>query len=63
MSVAQGAARGAVKEQRVPAKATSVRCVFADLAAGTYAVAVLHYENGNGTMDTNFLGIPKEGVG
>ena len=28
---------------------------------GIYAVAVMHDENNNGKMDTNFLGIPKEG--
>ena len=31
------------------------------VAPGTYAVAVLHDENGNQAVDTNFLGIPKEG--
>jgi len=34
---------------------------FADLAPGTYAVSVLHDENGNGAMDTGWLGIPREG--
>ena len=38
-------------------------CEFAGLAAGTYAVALIHDENGNGRLDTNFLGIPREGVG
>lgn len=52
-----------IKEQRVKAAGPTVRCSFTELPAGTYAVAVLHDENGNGTLDTNFLGIPKEGVG
>lgn len=30
---------------------------------GEYAVAVCHDENANAICDTNFLGIPKEGVG
>lgn len=30
---------------------------------GEYALSVLHDENNNGKMDTNFLGIPKEGYG
>ena len=30
---------------------------------GTYAVSILHDENGNGKMDSNVLGIPKEGYG
>jgi uncharacterized protein (DUF2141 family) len=36
---------------------------FDDLSFGDYAVAVLHDENGNGVMDTGFLGIPSEGFG
>lgn len=37
--------------------------VFKDVPRGIYAVAVLHDENGNGKMDKNLLGIPKEGYG
>lgn len=33
------------------------------LPPGTYAVAILHDENDNGRLDTNFLGIPTEGYG
>ena len=36
---------------------------FADLPPGRYAVRVMHDENGNGKLDSNFLGIPKEGYG
>ncbi|MCX6609659.1 MAG: DUF2141 domain-containing protein [Acidobacteria bacterium] len=36
---------------------------FKGVAPGTYAVAVYHDENGNGKMDTNFIGIPKEKTG
>jgi uncharacterized protein (DUF2141 family) len=38
-------------------------CVFANVAAGSYAIAVLHDENDNGKMDYNFLGMPREGYG
>jgi len=38
-------------------------CEFPGLAAGTYAVAVFHDENSNGKLDTNFIGVPREGVG
>lgn len=31
--------------------------------AGEYAVAIVHDENGNGRLDTSWLGIPKEGLG
>lgn len=45
----------------IPGKKAS--CVFHDVARGTYAVALFHDENGNGQLDTNFIGIPSEGVG
>jgi uncharacterized protein (DUF2141 family) len=38
-------------------------CQFPGIAPGTYAVSVFHDENSNGKLDTNFLGIPREGVG
>ena len=34
-----------------------------DLVSGTYAVALTHDANGNGTMDINALGIPTEAFG
>lgn len=36
---------------------------YKNLPAGTYAIALLHDENGNLKMDTKFLGLPKEGYG
>jgi uncharacterized protein (DUF2141 family) len=38
-------------------------CEFPGVAPGRYAVSVFHDENSNGKMDTNFMGIPREGVG
>ena len=38
-------------------------CDFPGIAPGTYAVAVFHDENSNGRLDSNFMGIPREGVG
>ena len=38
-------------------------CEFSNVAPGRYAVSVFHDENSNGKMDTNFIGIPREGVG
>jgi uncharacterized protein (DUF2141 family) len=38
-------------------------CEFGGVAPGTYAVSVFHDENSNGRLDTNFMGIPREGVG
>jgi uncharacterized protein (DUF2141 family) len=36
---------------------------YKGLKDGVYAVAAIHDENGNGELDTNFLGIPTEGIG
>jgi uncharacterized protein (DUF2141 family) len=49
-------AASAVKEGRAI-------CTFPGRPAGTYAVAAYHDENGNGKLDTNLVGIPKEGTG
>jgi uncharacterized protein (DUF2141 family) len=35
---------------------------FKGLKDGIYAVAAIHDENGNGQLDTNFIGIPVEGI-
>ena len=37
--------------------------VFKDLKNDQYAVRYIHDENGNDEIDTNILGIPKEGFG
>jgi uncharacterized protein (DUF2141 family) len=42
---------------------TAARCDFEGVPSGTYALVVLHDENMNGKVDTNWLGIPKEGYG
>ncbi|MFC5525319.1 DUF2141 domain-containing protein [Rhodanobacter ginsengisoli] len=39
------------------------RCDFEETPSGTYAIAVVHDENLNGKLDTNWIGIPKEGYG
>jgi len=36
---------------------------FENIPYGTYAISVLHDENGNGKMDKTFIGIPREGFG
>ena len=38
-------------------------CIFSSVAPGDYAVSVFQDENGNGKLDRNFIGMPKEGVG
>jgi uncharacterized protein (DUF2141 family) len=42
---------------------TQARCDFEDIAPGTYALGIIHDENMNGKLDTNWLGIPTEGYG
>jgi len=42
---------------------TQARCDFEDIPPGTYAIAVIHDENMNGKLETNWLGIPTEGYG
>ena len=42
---------------------SQARCDFEDVPPGTYAIAVVHDENMNGKLDTNWMGIPTEGYG
>lgn len=41
----------------------NARCDFLDIPPGTYALGVIHDENMNGRLDTNWLGISVEGYG
>lgn len=49
--------------QRVEVTGPQLTITFPDLAPGTYAVSLFHDANGNGKLDTNLIGIPKEGYG
>ncbi len=42
---------------------TEARCHFLDIPPGTYALAVIHDENLDGELATNWLGVPEEGYG
>ncbi|APE31904.1 hypothetical protein BOX17_13640 [Halomonas aestuarii] len=42
---------------------TQARCDFEDIPPGTYALAVIHDENMDGKLGTNWLGAPTEGYG
>lgn len=46
-----------------PAKKGEVEVAFEDLRVGEYAISVLHDTNNDGQMNTNFMGLPKEGYG
>ena len=52
-----------VTQTKLPAAKGDITHVFADLPPGKYAVMVIHDENENGKLDSNFLGIPSEGYG
>jgi len=53
----------AVRQEMVLIEEGQARHVFSGLPYGRYAIAVMHDENGNNQLDTNMLGIPKEGNG
>jgi uncharacterized protein (DUF2141 family) len=40
-----------------------VKVTFSEIPHGTYAISAFYDENGNGKLDCNFLGIPKERAG
>ena len=37
--------------------------IFEEIQYGDYAIGVLHDEDANGELKTNFLGMPREGIG
>ncbi|MEM6841505.1 MAG: DUF2141 domain-containing protein [Bacteroidota bacterium] len=53
----------AYRSVKVSVKHGQAHHIFQDTPWGEYAVAVMHDENGNGEVEKNFLGIPKEKVG
>jgi len=52
----------ALRHVDVPIVAGKARVAFEGLTPGGYAVAAYHDENGDGKLDTGFLGIPTEGL-
>lgn len=53
-----------VEGRRVEISSTDdLQVVFADLAPGQYALRLMHDENSNGKLDSNFVGMPTEGYG
>lgn len=47
---------------KAPAKAGAVTLNVPDMEPGTYTFVVFHDENDNEDVDTNWLGLPKEGI-
>ena len=58
-----GKAKASAAQMLPVASTEPMTLTFPDLAPGTYAVLVMQDENGNGSLDSNILGIPKEGYG
>ncbi|MCS3903626.1 uncharacterized protein (DUF2141 family) [Methylohalomonas lacus] len=55
--------RYATNIMMIKVRDTQARCDFLDIPSGTYALAVIHDENMDGKLDTNWLGLPREGYG
>jgi uncharacterized protein (DUF2141 family) len=55
--------RSATNVMVIKIRKAQARCDFEDIPPGTYAMAVIHDENMNGKLDTNWLGVPTEGYG
>ncbi len=53
----------ALKSVDRKAEKGSMSLKFEDLTPGEYAVSVIHDENGDGEVERNFIGMPKERVG
>lgn len=49
--------------RELPAAQRPMHCEWSGLPAGEYAVTVQHDEDGDGQLDTNFVGVPTEGYG
>ncbi len=52
-----------VKDQSSEIADNKCTLIFKDLKNGQYAIRYFHDENKNEELDTNFIGIPKEGFG
>lgn len=53
----------AFKQISIPATEGTMNYTFQNIPWGSYAISIAHDENDNGTLDTNFIGMPKEPVG
>ena len=51
------------QSKRMDSQTGEVQFIFDNLPAGDYAISVMHDANKNGKLDTNMVGIPKEGFG
>lgn len=45
----------------VSVEGQSIKAIFENISPGDYGISVIHDANNNGELDTNALGIPREG--
>jgi uncharacterized protein (DUF2141 family) len=55
--------KNAIQGRLVKIMGKVVKVIFENLPEGEYAVSIIHDANENEKLDTDFLGIPKEGFG
>lgn len=53
----------AMQGKTTVAKAGEVQITFENITSGDYAISVMHDANENDELDSNAIGIPKEGFG
>jgi uncharacterized protein (DUF2141 family) len=53
----------AFRNQKILIRNRKALLTFSSIPAGTYALAILHDENDDLKMNTNWIGLPKEGYG
>lgn len=58
-----GDASKAFRTAKASAQNGQAQLLFEKVPAGTYAIALFHDANGDGVLNTNLMGIPKEGYG
>lgn len=58
-----GDSEKAIERAYIEIENQSATVIFEDLLPGNYAIAVYHDEDEDGEIETNFIGIPKEGTG
>lgn len=58
-----GITKNAVDKKAVAATKGTTQVIFENLPTGTYAIAIFHDENGDGKLNSNLMGIPKEDYG
>jgi uncharacterized protein (DUF2141 family) len=52
----------AYKSTTIKANGSNLVATFQNVPSGEYAISAFHDENGNGKLDTNWMGMPKEGL-